>query len=185
MENSKNMRATIYMDSVESESVTRQEIKMLIYFAGPLFSRAERDYNLQLAHILENHGFSVFLPQRDGVELSKPPFNQMTSDVLSQSIFTLDRDKIFDADIFLFILDGRVPDEGASVELGIAYSQKHYLQQDKLLIGLLTDVRGAYINIGTKLNAMVAGSFDFIVNNENDLIVRLEEYRSTKVGGGR
>jgi nucleoside 2-deoxyribosyltransferase len=104
----------------------------------------------------------------------------MTSDELCKTIFSLDRDKIFEADIFLFILDGRVPDEGACVELGIAYSQKHYVQQEKLLIGLLTDARGAYTNIGSKLNAMVAGALDFVANNENELLSALEEYHSKK-----
>jgi nucleoside 2-deoxyribosyltransferase len=41
---------------------------MLIYLAGPLFSHAERRFNAHLAGRLEAAGFSVFLPQRDGVE---------------------------------------------------------------------------------------------------------------------
>jgi len=81
--------------------------------------------------------------------------------------------------LFLFI-DGREPDEGACVELGIVYSQKHYLQQEKLLIGLLTDVREANTTIGAKLNAMISGSLDFMENNENDLIATLEEYRVSR-----
>jgi nucleoside 2-deoxyribosyltransferase len=150
---------------------------MQIYFAAPLFCQAEKEFNLQLTHILEKHGFTVFLPQRDGMESSKPPYNEMTGDELFKAIFALDRDKIQEADIFLFVLDGRVPDEGACVELGIAYSQKHYINQDKLLIGLHTDARGAFTNTGAKLNAMISGSLDIVANNENDLITTLKEYQ--------
>jgi hypothetical protein len=62
-------------------------------------------------------------------------------------------------------------DEGACVELGIAYGQKHLLQSDKLLIGLQTDIRAAFL--GAKLNAMIHGSFDYITDNENNLFAAL------------
>ena len=154
---------------------------MLIYFAAPLFCQAEQAFNLQLTGKLEERGLTVFLPQRDGVESSKPPYNEMTHDEQRQAIFVLDRDKILDADVFLFVLDGRVPDEGACVELGIAYGQKHLLQQDKLIIGLQTDSRAAYL--GEKLNAILHGSLDNVVDNENDLIAALEEYKHAKSVG--
>lgn len=151
---------------------------MLIYFGAPLFSQAEKAFNLLLTEKLEERGFKVFLPQRDGVESNKPPYNEMNSDELNRAIFTVDRDKVLEADIFLFVLDGRVPDEGACIEMGIAYGQKHLLQRDKLLIGLQTDIRAAYL--GVKLNAMIHGSLDSIVDNEDDLIAALEEYRHAR-----
>ena len=154
---------------------------MHIYFGAPLFCEAERVFNLRLTKVLEEKGFLVFLPQRDGVESSQPPYNEMTNDERRQAIFSLDRDKVLEADIFLFILDGRVPDEGACVELGIAYGQKHLLEQDKLIIGLQTDSRAAFL--GAKLNAMIHGSFEYITDNENDLIAALEEYRYAGTGG--
>lgn len=45
-----------------------------IYYAGPLFNDAERDFNIKLVHKLEKEGFEVFLPQRDGVEASKAEY---------------------------------------------------------------------------------------------------------------
>ena len=155
---------------------------MLIYFAAPLFSQAEQAFNLQLTEKLEEKGFTVFLPQRDGVEISRPPFIEMADDERIQTIFALDRDNVLEADVLLFVLDGRVPDEGACVELGIAYGQKHLLQRDKLLIGLHTDFRGAFL--GAKLNAMVHGPLDHIAADEKDLITALEEYRHTKTDTG-
>ena len=101
----------------------------------------------------------------------------MTNYELRRVIFELDRDKILETDIFLFVLDGRVPDEGACVELGIAYGQKHLLERDKLLVGLQTDMRGAFAFLGIKLNPIVQGAFDYITDNESDLMATLEEYR--------
>ena len=151
---------------------------MLIYFAAPLFNEAERAFNMQLTEKLEDREFSVFLPQRDGVESSKPPWDEMTGDERRQAIFTMDRDKVLEADILLFVLDGRVPDEGACVELGIAYTQQILTQRDKLLIGLQTDRRGAFL--GAKLNPMLSGPLETVTDNENDLIAALEAYRRAR-----
>ena len=151
---------------------------MLIYFAGPLFCEAERIFNLQLTQKLEARGFTVFLPQRDGVELGKPPYDTMPHGQRQKLIFTADREQILAADVFLFVLDGRVPDEGACVELGIAYGQKHLTGRDSLLIGLLTDWRAAFP--WAKLNAMIEGALDCVTDNECGLIAALEEYRHAR-----
>ena len=112
-----------------------------IYFAAPLFSEAERLYNQALTNRLESCGFSVFLPQRDGIEGDYP----MPPDEKRKLLFETDRDEVLKADIFLYVLDGRVPDEGASVELGIAYAHKYLTQAPKLLVGLHTDVRASFL----------------------------------------
>lgn len=78
---------------------------MRVYFAGPLFSEAERVFNLRLAEKLEAKGYQVFLPQRDGVEIEKSP-NKTPSEELQKTIFERDRDQTLQADIFLFVLDG-------------------------------------------------------------------------------
>jgi nucleoside 2-deoxyribosyltransferase len=152
---------------------------MLIYFAAPLFCQAEKAFNLQLTGKLEERGFTVFLPQRDGVDSNNPPYNEMTNDELRQAIFAVDQDKGLEADVFLIVLDGRVPDEGACVALGIAYGQKYLLQRDKLLIGLQTDSRAAFL--GAKLNPMIHVALDYIAGNESDLISALEEYRQERM----
>lgn len=141
---------------------------MKIYFAGPLFNEGEKKFNLELTQKLESIGFDIFLPQRDGIEQNKPSYDTMEPDEKRKAIFSLDRDKILDADIFLFILDGRVPDEGACVELGIAYTQKYIEKKEKKLIGLHTDSRAAFV--GSKLNPMIKVPLDYIVDNEEELI---------------
>src|SRR5918992_1637410 len=141
---------------------------VLIYLAGPLFSEAERCFNLELTHRLEALGFDVFLPQRDGVERDRPPYDTMGPEERRRVIFELDRSRILDSDVFLIVLDGRVPDEGACVELGIAYCQKYLQKGEKLLVGLHTDTRAAFV--GGRLNAMVRVPLDCVVDDEETLL---------------
>jgi len=141
---------------------------MKIYFAGPLFSEAEKEFNQILCDKLESIGFNVFLPQRDGVEKEKPPYDTMPKEERRAAMFNLDKEKIFECDIFLFILDGRVPDEGACMELGLAYAHRELTKGKKTLVGLQTDVRAAFL--GSKLNPMIRVPMDYIAENETDLI---------------
>jgi hypothetical protein len=143
---------------------------VLIYLAGPLFSEAERRFNLELTHRLEAIGFEVFIPQRDGVERDRPPYDNIAPEERRHAMFHLDRSRILDADVFLFVLDRRVPDEGACVELGTAYCQKYLHNGEKLLVGLHTDTRAAFI--GGRLNPMVRVPLDYLVDDE-DTLVRL------------
>ena len=128
---------------------------------------------------IRREGCKVLLPQRDGVDSCNPPYNEMTNDELSQAIFAVDQDKGLEADVFLIVLDGRVPDEGACVALGIAYGHKHLLQRDKLLIGLQTDSRAAFL--GAKLNPMIHVALDYIAGDQSDLISALEQYRQARM----
>ncbi|TKD65178.1 nucleoside 2-deoxyribosyltransferase [Flavobacterium sp. ASW18X] len=144
-----------------------------LYFAGPLFNKAEREFNSYLCSQIENLDFNVFLPQRDGAELDKSPYQEMTPSQRNTAIFNLDVEQVSRADVFLFVLDGRVPDEGACFELGMAYNQKVQNNSDKIILGLLTDMRAAFID--SKLNAMLAGAFDMVFNQEKDLIDYLKK----------
>ncbi len=150
---------------------------MLLYFAGPLFSVGERQFNEQLAQKIEALGYEVFLPQRDGAERGKPPYNQMTGETWSQAVFRLDTERLLAAHVVLVVLDGRVPDEGACVELGIAWCQKTLQQPKKLLIGLHTDRRGAFP--GTRLNAMIQGALEYIALDEQALLALLRRYHES------
>lgn len=151
---------------------------MRLYFAGPLFSAAERASNLDLTHRLEALGFSVFLPQRDGVERDRPPYDTMPADQKRRLLFETDRNEVLKADVFLYVLDGRVPDEGASVELGIAYAHKHLIDARKVLVGLQTDVRAAFL--GAKLNPMLSEPLDHLAESEGALLTLLTEVRTRR-----
>ncbi len=145
----------------------------LLYLAGPLFSTAERQFNQQLTDKIEALGYRVFLPQRDGAERDRPPYDATTREERRAAMFALDRDMILTCDVFLFILDGRVPDEGACVELGIAYCHKTLQHPHKRLIGLQTDVRAAFL--GAKLNPMVRVPLEYVADTEESLLEALQE----------
>lgn len=150
---------------------------MLVYYAGPLFSVGERQFNEQLTRKIEALGYQVFLPQRDGAERGAPPYDAMTGEEWSQAVFQLDVERLLAADVLVFMLDGRVPDEGACVELGIAWGQKTLQPSKKLLIGLHTDRRGAFP--GTKLNAMIQGALEYVAPDEQALLDALNQYQET------
>ena len=159
------------MTHLSPETPKRREAEVpspLVYLAGPLFSKAERRFNLQLTERLETWVCRVFLPQRDGVEQEVSPYDAMTPEQRRDAMFRLDRQQILDCDVFLFVLDGRVTDEGACVELGIAYCQKYLQGGGKLLLGLHTDTRAAFI--GSRLNPMVRVALDHIFDDEEALL---------------
>lgn len=83
---------------------------------------AEKEFNVKLATVLKKYGYSVFLPQNDGFEAAM--LECKTEEELVTLIFNKDVSEILKADILFISLDGRVPDEGACVELGIAYANK-------------------------------------------------------------
>ena len=77
------------------------------------------------------------MPQRDGYLAAE--LAGKTEDELTQLIFEKDFSEVMKADIFFMLLDGRVPDEGACVELGIAYAN------GKRCYGVKTDARSVEI----------------------------------------
>lgn len=141
-----------------------------IYFAAPLFNEAERDYNLKIVSILESYGYEVFLPQRDG--FLAPDLEGMSEEEKTRVIFQKDEEEILKSDILFMMLDGRVPDEGACVELGIAHAN------GKRCYGFKSDARS--IEMDMNLNPMITGCFTklFYDLDEEQLIKSLEDYLS-------
>lgn len=145
---------------------------MRIYFAAPLFNSAEREYNERLTATLEVKGNEVFLPQRDGVEsidsITDREGIETDEDVMTE-IYRIDRQALLDSDAVIAVLDGRVPDEGVMIELGIA--NEHGIPA----FGLKTDLRT--FSPRESLNAMVFGVLDELVEDENELLEALDRYR--------
>jgi nucleoside 2-deoxyribosyltransferase len=145
---------------------------MQIYIAAPLFSAAERNFNLQLAESLEQNDFEVFLPQRDGTEAKNPEYSELPLEDRRTIMFELDRDQIIGADIFIYVLDGRVPDEGAAVELGIAYMAKIAGTKDKHLLGLHTDQRATFRD--AQFNPMLSTPIEYVADSQEALLKQLK-----------
>jgi nucleoside 2-deoxyribosyltransferase len=150
---------------------------MRLYFAAPLFFQPERHFNERLTQRLEAQGLTVYLPQRDGAEKDAPAYNAMTPEERGRAIFHLDKEHIFACDIFLVLLDGRIPDEGVCVELGLAYCQRELQSKKKALIGLQTNNRAAFS--GSHLNPMIRVPLDYLAFDEETLLHILHQYQIT------
>ena len=139
-----------------------------VYFAGPMFNQAEKEFNVEIAALLEEYGYEVFLPQRDGIEAAQ--LEGKSEEELIKMIFDLDSSEVEKADILFMNLDGRVPDEGACVELGIAYGN------GKRCYGFKTDTRS--IETGLDLNPMISGCMIKVFKNNDgeQLIKEIKEY---------
>ena len=130
-----------------------------IYIAGPMFSQAELQFNEILADHLESLGHKIFLPQRSGFRMSEL-LETMSPEEVSRLIFTTDFENIKANDVFLYVLDGRVPDEGAAVALGLAYAS------GKACYGFKTDIRTATAGCN---NPMIDGSIRHIFGSLEEL----------------
>ena len=139
-----------------------------VYFAGPMFNQAEKEFNLRITKVLEDFGYQVFLPQRDGIEAAQ--LNGKTEEELIKMIFDLDAGQVKKADIVFMNIDGRVPDEGASVELGIAYGI------GKRCYGFKTDTRA--VEFGLEMNPMISGCMIKIFKNYDGdkLVEEIKQY---------
>lgn len=141
-----------------------------VYFAGPMFNQAEKDYNLKITKVLEDYGYKVFLPQRDGIEAAM--LEGKTEEELIKMIFDLDAGQVKKADIVFMNIDGRAPDEGACVELGIAYGI------GKRCYGFKTDAHSVEMKLD--MNPMISGCMIKIFKNfdGDKMIEELREYLS-------
>lgn len=123
-----------------------QQKSFKIYCAGPLFNPSERSEMAQIAETLTQSGYRVFLPQNDGLEFARlfPAFLKKgvqpkeAEQLLNMAIFALDVFQVKDSHGLVLNMNGRVPDEGAMVEAGIAWAYQHpiviYNSDDRSLI---------------------------------------------------
>ncbi len=110
---------------------------MRIYFAGPLFTAAERDWNAALVAALRAAGHDVFLPQ------------EQEPDRDAAGIFATDVAGIDGADTLVAIVDGADPDAGTAWEVGYAYRRKP-------IVLVRTDFRRDGLTGGAGYNAMLS-----------------------------
>lgn len=125
------------------------------YIAGPLFSDAERAFNLQIDAIAQAAGFSTFLPQRDAPVLG--PHN-------GNEVFGIELKAIGDADVVVANLDGMDVDSGTAWEIGYAVGF------GKSIIGIRTDWRR--FSPHERVNLMIEES-SFIVKTLDELKLAL------------
>jgi nucleoside 2-deoxyribosyltransferase len=113
---------------------------MKIYFAGPLFSSAERSFNVRMGKLLEKSRHEVWLPQEH--EPRKKD---------ARLIFLKDVEGIDWADVVVANMDGADPDSGTCWECGYAYGKKP-------VIVFRTDFRAAGDTASATYNLMLSES---------------------------
>lgn len=100
-----------------------------IYFAAPLFTEAEQDFNRKVVDKIREAcpGLTVSLPQEN------ESINNKENHASSQDIFRADYKELKDSDLLIAVIDNE--DIGVAVEVGIAY------EMGLTIIGLSTDIR--------------------------------------------
>ena len=151
-----------------------------VYCAGPLFNPAEREEMAAIAAALKNAGYSVFLPQEDGLEfavlvpvlIDRGISMEEATKILNSAIFSLDVFEVMRCDGLVLNMNGRVPDEGAMVEAGIAWSH------DKAVVIFKSDDRSL---IYGSCNPLVMGLADFEFVGAYEEIPRSFDRRTAEV----
>jgi nucleoside 2-deoxyribosyltransferase len=116
--------------------------RLKVYLAAPLFSDAERAYNLLIRDLLERQGYPVYLPQETGEGLARP---ERDGTIFRSHVAALD-----DASCVVAVCDGADTDSGTAWEIGYAAAK------GIPVIALSTDRRGAWA--GHKVNLMIRQS---------------------------
>lgn len=137
---------------------------MKVYIAAPLYCEQELEYNLKIDTFLRENGFDTYLPQRDGGVVSEMP-EIVEGMPKGEYVFKKDLEAMDKSDVFLFLLDGRVPDEGACVALGYFYSS------GKPCVGLKTDTRSL---VDGEDNLMIRMALKKICRTKEELLEYLK-----------
>lgn len=127
------------LDREQSQGAARR-----LYWAGPLFSVAERWLNQALSDRLQAAGYQVFLPQAECAGLTE-----------TAAIFDRCRSGLQQADGVIAVLDGADADSGTCWECGYAFAQK------LPIVAIRTDFRASGDSGG--FNAMLLASAQAVV----------------------
>ncbi len=127
---------------------------MKIYFAGPLFTNAEREWNVKLTGLLRSKGLNIWLPQEN-----EP------SEQSANAVFKMCEKGIDESDIVLAIMDGPDPDSGTCFECGYAYAK------NKPIFTVRTDFRNCGDSLDSRYNLMLS---------ESSTVINIEEMSSTE-----
>jgi nucleoside 2-deoxyribosyltransferase len=116
---------------------------MNVYFAGPLFTLAERRFNAELAAEIQRlrPALEIFLPQLCDAQFQGLPD-------FADRVYRFLMDGLDRCDAVVAILDGADSDSGTCIEIGYARAK------GKPVIGVRTDLRDGEIH---GLNIMTAG----------------------------
>ncbi|ETA68617.1 nucleoside 2-deoxyribosyltransferase [Methanolobus tindarius DSM 2278] len=138
--------------------------KKQIYLAGPLFSQAERDFNVLLRDRLVEMGFSVFLPQEDGNDTESSRMEDRQKNIFDNDVSGIDN-----SDIVLAVLDG-----GSDVDSGTAWEMGYAYAKGIPVLGLKTDFR-TFGDEGI-VNLMMEMAVEALERDVDSILKVLESY---------
>lgn len=127
---------------------------MRLYLAAPLFTAAERQFNLALAVGLEAQGHQVYLPQRDTDQSPGPD--------RPTQIFRQDLAGLRQAEGVVAVCDRAQVDDGTAWEVGYAVAR------GIPVYGLRTDPRQA--RPGERMNLMIEQSLTALADSAEALL---------------
>jgi nucleoside 2-deoxyribosyltransferase len=136
--------------------MAKRPARKRIYLAAPLFSDAERAYNLVLKDLLAAHGYPVYLPQETGEGIEGP---ERDGAIFRSHISALDT-----ASCVVAVCDGVDTDSGTAWEMGYAAAK------GIPVIALSTDRRGPWA--GRRVNLMIRESAG-VVETPADVLTAL------------
>ena len=127
-----------------------------VYLAAPLFSEAERSYNVMLTTLLRKNLFEVYLPQEAGD-------NSDTREESAQhDLFQKNLQELADSDIVVALIDGADADSGTAWEMGYAFARGNPV------VALRTDFRRVghheHVNLMLEQSAAVVTSTDQLLS---------------------
>ena len=128
-----------------------------IYLAGPLFTDAERRFNLELAERITAAGHDVYLPQRDAPAATGAGY--------PARIFRANLDALEAAEAVVAVCDGAQVDDGTAWEIGFAYGR------GVPVYGLRTDPRS--VTAEERINLAVEQSLTALVGSTDELLAKL------------
>jgi nucleoside 2-deoxyribosyltransferase len=119
---------------------------LTVYWAGPLFTQAERLWNRRCARALQEKGYSVVLPQDEADK-----FRGANGDIDFLGLAEDCYHKSVECDVMIVVLDGADSDSGTSLEAGLRVGHRRAKNSSGKIIGVRTDPRASEDG---KLNAM-------------------------------
>jgi len=140
-----------------------------IYFAGPLFSEAERDWIRATIRKIES-----LAAQRGTKTEIIFPYDLITLSEMDHlgpkaklEIFSRCKSHLDDANLVIALLDGSQVDDGTAWEIGYFFARR---SPEQKIIGIRTDFRRAGECEGAIVNPMIECSCDWVVRSREELM---------------
>ncbi|MDR0439046.1 MAG: nucleoside 2-deoxyribosyltransferase [Methanocalculaceae archaeon] len=126
--------------------------KYHIYLAAPLFSEAQKIYNVHLAHLLSSQHYDVYLPQKFEDTTESRSKNR------EELIYRRNLSALKNSDIVVAVIDGSDVDSGTAWEMGYATAL------GKRVIAIRTDFRrysdNELVNLMLEMEAEIVANSD-------------------------